>query len=182
VIIFMGVPGAGKTTILNSALEQKKEWRTINWGDRMVELAKASGLVEHRDEMRKLPRDKMTGLQEKTAESLAKEEGKWILDTHCSVNTPKGYLPGLPFNLLGKFKGVEKVVLVDAPVDHIMRRRKDDTSRVRDDEGRKSLEEHIFVNKSLACTYAAFTGANIVFIENADNKLDAAVEKLVGIM
>jgi len=180
-IIVMGAPGAGKSTVLQKAIEGTKGWRVLNWGDRMIELAKERGFCSSRDEMRKLPVEKQAALQEAVADSFAKEAGKWILDTHCSINTPAGYYPGLPFRLLGKLK-VDGLVLVEAPVKDIMRRRSADTSRVRDAQEKAGLEEHLSVNRSLLAAYSAFSGAPAVIIENADGKLDAAVAKLNALL
>jgi len=176
-IVVLGVPGAGKSTVLTEALKGAHGWRVINWGDRMVELAKAQGLAQSRDDMRKLPVEKQAKLQEDVADSLAKEKGKWILDTHCSINTPTGYLPGLPFKHLGKLKA-DRIVLVEAPIENIMRRRTADTTRVRDAQGRALLEEQLFVNKSLTCAYSAFSGATLTFVINEDGKLAEAAGSL----
>lgn len=176
-IIVMGIPGAGKTTVLTAALKAASGWRVVNWGDRMVEIAKSQGLVQSRDEMRKLPVERQAKIQEDVADSLAKEEGKWILDTHCSINTPNGYLPGLPFRLLGKLK-VDHLVLIESPVENILRRRTADESRQRDAQPRALLEEQLLVNKALICSYAAFSGAPVLFVVNEDGKVDAAAQKL----
>ena len=176
-IVVLGIPGAGKSTVLTEALKGTNGWRVINWGDRMVELAKAQGLVQNRDEMRRLPVEKQAKLQDDVADSFAKEKGKWILDTHCSINTPKGYFPGLPFRLLGKMK-VDHFVLVEAPIENILRRRTADATRVRDAQPRALLEEQLFVNKSLVCSYAAFSSAPVTFVVNEDGKLADAAASL----
>ncbi len=181
VIIVLGAPGAGKTTVLTKAAEQSPGWRVITWGDRALEIAKAKGLAKERDEIRKLPVAKQAELQRMVADSLANEKGKWMLDTHCSINTPEGYYPGLPFKVLEKLKA-DALAYVNAPVEDVMRRRKTDTSRARDAQGRKELEEHLAVNRALLGAYSAFSGAPVMIIENADGKLDEAVAKLKGLL
>ena len=54
-IIVMGLPGAGKTTVLNNAVSGFADWKVLNYGDMMFEIAKREKLVNDRDEMRKLP-------------------------------------------------------------------------------------------------------------------------------
>ena len=44
--------------------------------------------------------------------------GKVILDTHCSVATPSGYYPGLPFEFLKLWK-VEALMYVTADVEEL---------------------------------------------------------------
>lgn len=177
----MGAPGAGKSTVLAKAAGQAPGWRVINWGDRALELAKAKGLANGRDEIRKLPMAAQARLQEEVADSLAKEKGRWILDTHCSINTPEGYFPALPFGLLGKLK-VDAFAYVDAPVEDIMRRRAADKTRARDAQGKVELEEHISVNRALLGAYSAFTGAPIVMAQNPDGGLDGAVARLRALL
>ncbi len=180
-IVVMGVPGAGKTTVLMKAVEQSPGWRVVTWGDAMVKIAQEKGLVKDRDEMRKLPLDAMRKLQEETADRMAKEKGNWVLDTHCSINTPDGYYPGLPFSVLARMK-VRKLVLVDAPVEDIIRRRAADKTRKRDVQDRRELAAHEFANKALLFAYSAFTGAPAAIVENSDGKLEAAVAKLKALL
>ena len=168
-IIVMGIPGAGKSTVLSEALKLAPGWRAVNWGDRMVELGKKRKFVSGRDEIRKLPFTKQAELQKAVALSLAKEKGKWILDTHCSVNTPDGYFPGLPFSLLGKLKA-DRLVLIEAPIESIVRRRSKDKTRARDAQPLEKIMEQLFVNKSLVCAYSAFSGAPVTFIMNEEGK------------
>lgn len=180
-IIVLGAPGAGKTTVLAKAVEQSPGWRVITWGDRALELARAKGLAKDRDEIRKLPVAKQAELQGMVADSLSGEKGNWVLDTHCSINTPDGYYPGLPFGVLGKLKA-DALAYVNAPVEDVMRRRKADATRARDAQGRKELEEHLSINRALLGAYSAFSGAPVTVIENADGKLDDAVAKLKGLL
>ena len=86
-IIVMGLPGAGKTTVLKGV---KSEHKILNYGDIMFEIEKEKYGIKDRDEMRKLPVEKQKEVQKLVSEKLSKETGKVILDTHCSVNTPGG--------------------------------------------------------------------------------------------
>ena len=79
-IIVMGVPGAGKTTILKSL---KTDYKIVNYGDLMLEIEKKEFGIKDRDEMRKLPIEKQRLAQKLVADHLAKMTGKVILDTHC---------------------------------------------------------------------------------------------------
>lgn len=167
-MIVMGVPGAGKSTVL--AVAKEEGWTVLNYGDMMMEIAKNYG-VNDRDQLRKLPAEKQKAIQKEVGEKLAKEERRnIILDTHCSINTPGGYLPGLPFSFLSKWK-VERLILVTAPIEHIMGRRKKDATRVRDEQTAESLHEHDEMNKRYLVTYSVLTGAPAVIVVNADLKL-----------
>ncbi|VVB65439.1 Adenylate kinase [Candidatus Gugararchaeum adminiculabundum] len=173
-IIVTGLPGAGKSTVLNGA---SSGWKMLNYGDLMFEIAQKEKLVSDRDEMRKLAVDKQKKIQAAVAKSLSKETGKIILDTHAAIKTKRGYLPGLPFSLLKDLK-VEGLVFIQAPVEQILRRRSADKSRVRELESREEIEEHLSICKAYIAAYSAFCGVPAVIISNEDNGLEKAVQKL----
>lgn len=178
-IIVMGVPGAGKTTVLQGL---KGNVRILNYGTLMFEVAKDRYGLAHRDEIRKLTVDKQRHVQKEVAEKLAHERGMVVLDTHCSVKTPKGYLPGLPFDLLAKLD-VDAVVLITAKPEEIFKRRQNDPSRVRgDDTTLESLQEHDSINKALLAIYAAHRGCPAKIIYNAEGQSEKASAELQKII
>jgi adenylate kinase len=180
-IIVMGLPGAGKTTVLNGAVSGFADWKVVNYGDIMFEMAKKDTLANERDEMRKLPLKKQRRIQDEAADKLSKMDGRLILDTHCSVHTPTGYMPGLPFEQLRKLK-VEYLVFISAPAKDILGRRQRDTTRKRDAVSIEDIERDISVNIAYLCTYSALSGAAASIIMNADGKLDYAVSRLRDII
>jgi adenylate kinase len=180
-IIVMGLPGAGKTTVLNGAVAGVTDLKSLNYGDMMFEIAKKEKLVSDRDEMRKLPNREQKRVQDEAASKLAGVKGKVILDTHCSVRTTTGYMPGLPFEQLRKLK-VDYLVFVSAPAKDILGRRQRDTTRKRDVVNIEDIERDILVNIAYLCAYSALSGATASIIMNADGKLDVAVGKLKEII
>lgn len=180
-IIAMGLPGAGKTTVLQGAIAGLGDWKVLNYGDLMFEIAKGRGLVGHRDEMRKLPGKEQQKIQKEASEKLEKAKAKVILDTHCSIHSLTGYMPGLPFEQLGKLH-VDYLVFVSAPARDILGRRQKDTTRKRDMVAIEEIEQDILVNTAYLCAYSAFSGAMASIIMNSDGKLDDAVSKLKEII
>lgn len=175
----MGLPGAGKSSVLSGV--ENTGWKMLNYGTLMFEIAQKGHRLTHRDEMRKLPVERQKEVQEEVARLLSQEKGKVILDTHCSIRTSRGYLPGLPFSLLEKLQ-VEAVVLITATPEEIMGRRKSDDTRVRDPEPIESVREHDLMNKSLLAAYAAHRGCPARIIYNHDGKLEDAVRQLRGML
>ncbi len=170
-IIVMGLPGAGKTTVLKGV---KSKHKILNYGDLMFEIEKEKYGIKDRDDMRKLPVEKQKEVQKLVAEKLAKEKEKIILDTHCSVNTPGGYYPGLPFDFLKRLK-VDALILVTADPHEVEARRAQDPTRKRDVD---DIALHDLLNKAFLAAYSAFTGAPAVVILNRQGKLKEAVAAL----
>ena len=136
VIVVTGIPGVGKTTVMKKAAKGI-DINFVTFGTLMIEIAQEMKLVKDRDEMRKLSLEQQKKLQIKTAERIAKMKNV-IVDTHCTVKTPKGYMPGLPEWVVKKIKPTA-IVLVEADPEEIYNRRENDKSRNRDpDTLRKS--------------------------------------------
>ena len=167
----MGLPGAGKSTVLNGL---KTDYKILNYGDLMFEIEKEKFGIENRDQMRTIPIEKQREVQKLVAEKLAAEAGRVILDTHCSVYTPNGFFPGLPFDFL-KMLRVDALVLITADVKEIEERRKNDPTRKRDVGG---ISDHDRINRAYLAAYSAFTGAPALIIYNRQGRLEEAVEQL----
>ncbi|WP_456481709.1 adenylate kinase [Methanopyrus sp.] len=182
VVVATGVPGVGATTVTTEAVKELEGYEHVNYGDVMLEIAKEEGLVEHRDEIRKLPAEKQREIQRLAARriaEMAEEKEGIIVDTHCTIKTPAGYLPGLPIWVLEELQP-DVIVLIEADPDEIMMRRvKDSEERQRDYDRAHEIEEHQQVNRMAAMAYAAMTGATVKIIENHDGRLEEAVREFV---
>jgi adenylate kinase len=174
VIVVTGIPGVGKTTVMKKAAEGMNI-EFVTFGTIMEEIAKETGLVKDRDEMRKLTLDQQKNLQIKSAEKVAKM-GNVILDTHCTIKTPKGYMPGLPEWVVKRINPTT-IVVVEADPEEIYNRRVNDPSRKRDPDTKEQIAEHQQINRAAAMAYAALTGATVKIVFNHDNKLDDAVKQ-----
>ncbi len=92
VIVVTGIPGVGKTTVMKKAAEGM-DIEFVTFGTIMIDIAKEIGLVKDRDEMRKLTLDQQRDLQIRAAEKAGGMKNV-VVDTHCTIKTPKGYMPG----------------------------------------------------------------------------------------
>ena len=174
VIVVTGIPGVGKTTVMQKAAEGM-DIQFVTFGTVMIDIAKELGLVKDRDEMRKLTLDQQKQLQIKTAEKVGKMKNV-ILDTHCTVKTPKGYMPGLPEWVLRKLNPTA-IIIVEADPQEIFNRRAKDTTRNRDPDSVEKIAEHQMMNRAAAMAYATLTGATVKIVFNHDNALEAAVKE-----
>lgn len=182
IVVLAGIPGTGSTTVLNEVLE-KVDYVNINYGNVMFEIAEEKGLVESRDDMRKLNPEIQKDVQKQAAERIHQmaENDDVIIDTHCSIKTPKGYLPGLPIWVLEQLQPTQ-FILVEASPSEIMYRRMTDDTRVRDTEYAEDIDLHQSVAKSTAMSYAVLTGATVAIVQNHDNGLEDAVEEIVDLL
>ncbi len=181
-IIVMGLPGAGKSSVL-SAAKEKPAYAIKNWGDLMFSIAakKYADKVKSRDDIRsKLSHAEQQGLQSEVGDALAAMQGKIILDTHCSIETPKGYLPGLPDGILSKFK-VSRLVYVTGSQQEIYERRNADPTRVRPG-GAESILAHDTHNRALLEHYSEVSGAPLSIIMNSQGKLEAAQKEFLALL
>lgn len=178
-IVVAGVPGVGKTTVMNAAAEAKK-LKIVVYGSVMFERAQAKYGVKSRDDMRKLPPEQQREIQ-KTAAQQIKKMGEVIVDTHCTVKTPKGFLPGLPAWVLEALNP-SVIVLVEADSREIFGRRMRDTSRQRDAENIDAIELHQQVNRAAAMAYATLTGATVKIVNNHDDRVDEAIQQILPVV
>ncbi len=185
VIVLTGIPGVGSSTVVKKSLNMMggaaEEFRSVNYGDVMFEVADEKGLVKARDEMRKLSGEDQREIQQVAAERIAEMEERVILDTHCTIKTPLGYLPGLPKWVLDGLKP-DQIILVEADPKEIYQRRVKDTSRSRDSDAVELIDEHQQMNRSVAMAYAALTGATVKIIANHDNGLKEAADELLEVI
>lgn len=184
-VIITGVPGVGKTTVVNEALKKLREegieYQSINFGTFMFDVAVKENIVKDRDQMRTLDRAVQKKLQQSAGQAIARVTGNVLIDTHASVKTPKGYMAGLPEWVLREIMP-DIIVLVETDDDQILMRRMSDETRTRDKEGAKSIAEHQQFNRSIAAAYAMVTGCTIKIVTNADFLLERSGEDLAGVL
>ena len=184
VVVVTGVPGAGKTTVVEGALKQLKaqgvEYGFMNYGDIMLELMREREGVTDRDEMRKVPTGPYREIQREAGRRIASaaQRKPILVDTHCLVKKPEGYYPGLPRWVLEELKP-ESIVIIEATPEEIVGRRTKDAARRRGKELLDEVVEHQQLNRASAMAYAALTGATVRIINNRDGKLNEAVKEMV---
>ncbi|MDH5806534.1 MAG: adenylate kinase [Candidatus Methanomethylicaceae archaeon] len=173
-IIVTGIPGVGKTTVLNSAMEFCKEFGVdvnyINYGDLMFEEALSKNLVNNRDEIRKLPIRIQTSLQLSAANrinEIAKEKNV-ILDTHMFIKTNNGYMAGIPA-WVAEILMPDSIVIIEADPNEISkRRRKDANIRIREEDSIEKIQEHQLMGRAGAASLSILTGCTVLILENKE--------------
>ena len=184
VVVITGIPGVGKTSVVEVAQQRmRRKYDVLTFGTVMFELAREKGLVEHRDELRSMGYEEQRKIQEAAASRIAKaaEKADIIVDTHCFIKTPRGYLPGLPLWVLERLKP-SRIILIEADIDEIIRRRLKDESRRRDEESEEELKLHIELNRAIASAYSMVSGGTLSVIQNHDGRLNDAANHLRKIL
>jgi adenylate kinase len=183
VVILTGVPASGGTTVTKKAIEvleeQGQQFTMVTYSDVMLEEALRRGWANARDDIRKLNPFEQRDLQKMAARAISEmATAALVVDTHATVRTPRGYLPGLPASVLDELRP-ELIIVVESAPSEIIRRRNADKSRKRDVQDATAVDQHQDVNRAICMAYAAHTGATVKIVQNPDGKLEEAVAELV---
>lgn len=184
-VIIVGIPGVGKSTIISNATTELQNIgtsvTTVVFGSVMFEEAKKLGIT-HRDQMRKLSIDVQQKLQNMAADLISgRRESIVVIDTHLFIKTSSGYYPGLPMNLILKLNP-DRLILVSANSEEILRRRKDDNTRTRDMISDDEIKRDIEVSLSMISSLSILTGAPFEIIHNNDNMIDSATAQMIELL
>ena len=179
VVIITGVPGVGKSTVIDAA-QKAKGYKVVVYGTEMFNVAKAKGLVKDRDEMRKLDPAVQREIQESAAHAIA-NMGDVIVDTHCTIKTPRGFLAGIPAWVAQALKP-KQFILVEASPKEIVGRRNNDATRARDPDSEEDIALHQAMNRAAAMTVGTLTGATVAIVVNADGKVNETRDQLMRIL
>ena len=184
-IIIVGIPGVGKSTIISNATEILQNIgttiRTVVFGTVMFEEAKKLG-INDRDQLRKLSIEVQQKLQAMTADYISSlNESVVVVDTHLFIKTPSGYYPGLPMNLILKINP-DRLILVTADSEEILRRRKKDNTRTRDTITDEEIKRDVDVSLSMISCLSILIGAPFEIIYNHDNMIDSATSLMVELL
>ncbi|TFG33826.1 adenylate kinase [Candidatus Thorarchaeota archaeon] len=186
VIIVTGIPGVGKTTVINAAVDLVKEKHgeevlVLNFGTEMFEVAVKAGQVKDRDEMRKMPTSQQRKNQKLAGESIAKKgkKARVIVDTHTLIQTNNGYLIGLPEWVIRAIQP-KTVVLVEADSEKIAGRRSSDETRTRDAQSVMDIQIHQEMCRAAAVAVGTITGATVRRIMNREGKVEEAALELAN--
>ncbi|MFB6208646.1 MAG: adenylate kinase [Candidatus Nanohaloarchaea archaeon] len=179
--IVVGLSGVGKGTVMEEAmLLSETDYKLINYGDRMLEIAREQNLVKDRDEMKNIEVETYRQVQMDAAESIVEEseDSDVIVETHATIETPYGYIPGLPRWTVENLEP-SKIIMITADPREIYRRSADDDDRDREHEDVEGVREYQRVAREMASAGAVLTGAYLKTIENENGRAEKAAEQLV---
>lgn len=181
-IIVVGIPGVGKTTLINKIAEiikdRNKSVNVTNFGTVMFEVAKENGL-NNRDELRKLPISEQKKLQKIAAEKLSKiDDDVVIIDTHAYIKTPAGFNPGLPYYVLQIIEP-SLFISITAKTEEIYNRRMKDPTRNRDIVSIATIKKELDIQSAMMSACAVLSGSPLKSVLNREGKLEEAAIQII---
>lgn len=170
VIIVVGVPGVGKSTIISTATKTLQsrgiEIAHITFGTLMYDMA-----IDEQKELQRLTANAISSIKEPYV----------IVDTHLFINTVEGYYPGLPYDLL-KIISPDHLVLISALPSDILSRRKNDLTRNRDVLGEQDIKNELNIAISMISACSILSGSPFTIIINEQDKVDKAAMTLSNLV
>ena len=187
-IIVTGIPGVGKTTVLNELSKlvepEKKKLQVFNYGFIMLEVAKLEGLKIERDMLRQVPLNIQQRLQANAAIEIVNRSsnvGIMIIDTHMIVKTCNGYWPGLPLTVLEKLRP-NLLFLIETEPEEILSRRTKDKTRTRNQVLTKEIKEELAFSRFVAASCSTLTGAPVIILKNPQGEQLKVAKEILNII
>ncbi len=182
IVVVVGIPGVGKTTIIKKIVEMiKGNEKSVNvksFGSIMLEVAEENG-IQDRDELRTMPVVEQKTLQKNAAERLSKiDDDVVIIDTHAFIKTPEGYNPGLPYHVL-KIIEPTHFILVTAKTEEIYNRRMKDETRNRDKVSINTIKKELDIQSAMMSACSILTGSPLKPVLNSEGKLEEAADQII---
>ena len=178
VTLVSGVNGVGLSSVCQAVRRGLGDgYKLINFGDVMLEQAATMGITTERAQLGKLSQTETRRLQRRAGEFVAEEAASTnvLLSTHLAVETPTGYVQGLPAEVLHDVSP-DAFVLVEAEPGTILERRRG-SDRDLNGVTERQIDFEQDLNRSAALQYARDQNAPVRFIEN-EGELEDAAERL----
>lgn len=188
VVVTVGVPGVGKSTVLSLASKKLEEKgysvRVVNFGDYMLDYLRKAREVDVRDRIRALSLTTQLEAQEAAArairrdlESVTTEKTVGIVDTHAVIKTRLGFWPGLPQAVLRELRPNVIVVIEASPAEVVARQMRDSSRYRKDLSSRETVEEMLQLNRYYSIASSVISGAALRFIANREGRAEEAAEE-----
>ncbi len=186
-VIVAGIPGVGKTTVLQEfetiSGEKRVPVKVINFGDIMNEIFKKRGRDLHRDHMRRQDLNLQTRIQQQAARTISRMRGttSLVVDTHMFVRTIDGLWPGTPKRVLDALQP-DLIVLIEAEPEQVAKRRSLDTAREREANELEKVQADLEWSRYMASANAVIAGIPIQIVKNPEGQQHQAAEDLLKII
>lgn len=184
-VLFVGTPGAGKSTLLEATVKKfAGDYRIVNLGDVMLEVAKEKFGVTDREKLGTLNNDEIKLQRELAFQKIISSKKDAIIDTHLTIKFGRRYVPGVTLDELHRIK-IKAIIYVDATADEIWKRRHKDPEKmhrrnINDTIG--EIEEQRSINLAILSSCSIYLSIPIYIIYNAEGKIDEAAAEIGRIL
>lgn len=181
-VVVVGIPGVGKTTVVEKVRARMKGTELVTFGSVMFEEAVRLKWAKDRDQMRTLSVERQKKLQTLAAAKIAKMKGgAVIVDTHLFIRTKEGYWPGLPFDVVRALRPTH-LILVEADPKEIAARRAADKTRSRDSLMAGDLSAELALGRNFLAVSSTLTGAPMMIVANHEGKSSEAATEVASVL
>ena len=185
IIIVAGLSGAGKTTLLNKL--NPGNYKIINIGTLMKGELSKKGEEINRDTIKKLSNKELSKLRNIVFGRVQKLKSNIVLDTHITIESGLGILPGIPYSTLRFLNNLSALVYINAPSKDIIKRRNTDKSRNREKQDAFNIDMQRLVDMSTISYYTSHLNISLYVINNKSGcliesfkKLQSAIDNVLG--
>lgn len=176
ILFVCGSPGAGKTTIVNR-LAKKRSYKVLNIGTLIMQEALKRRYVKNRDELRFMSGKRINELQVEVFKRISKMNGNIILDTHATVEQNGRYVPGISIANIENLNRLMGFVYIDSLTKDILKRRKSDRTRRRENERPDLIDVQRLINISILSTCSTYLDVPLYFVFNEQGKLEDSMKQ-----
>jgi adenylate kinase len=182
-----GIPGVGKTTVLNELQDLAKQNRVnlsvLNFGTIMNQIFRELGKQMNRDQIREQDIEMQRKVQDLAANEIINRAGQGtiVVDTHMFVKTTVGMWAGLPQSVLQKLSP-RLFVLIEADPEQIAGRRRRETDRKREAAVVNGIKFDLEWSRATAAASAIVTGAPVKVIRNDQGTQKQAAQELFEVI
>ncbi len=181
-VVVVGVPGVGKTTVVEGLVSEYRGAKLVNFGTVMLKTGLSLKWIKNRDDIRKLTVDKQRSLQKVAASKISKMKDRTVVvDTHLFIRTKEGFWPGLPFDVVRALRPTH-LVLVQASPEEVARRRTADSKRYRDTVTMDDLEEELGLARSFLAVSSTLTGAPMLMVNNSEGRAAEVASEIASML
>jgi len=181
-VVVVGVPGVGKTTVVEGLVSEYRGAKLVNFGTVMLKTGLSLKWIKNRDDIRKLTVEKQRSLQKVAASKISKMKDRTVVvDTHLFIRTKEGFWPGLPFDVVRALRPTH-LVLVQASPEEVARRRTADSKRYRDTLTMDDLEEELGLARSFLAVSSTLTGAPMLMVNNSEGRAAEVASEIASML
>ncbi|MEM1634236.1 MAG: adenylate kinase [Nanopusillaceae archaeon] len=180
IILVVGIPASGKTSLVNEAKKYiKKDVEMLEFGDIVFDFAKKIYGIQQRDDIRKLlsPEDQRK-LQEMATKYILEnyKDKNVILTTHFVIETSTGFKAGVTKEIADLLKP-KAIVLVFSDPDKILMRRIKDETRIREKDDLERIKIHQELSLYYTIPFMYMYDTIVEIIKNDEGLLEEAAKK-----